>query len=81
MQANLIKKTDFDAKLSILNKKITSNKTKHLLVENELKKLKRFDLGYFIAKSLFDEDVAQHYLVFQSILMKFVKLFLKLTIL
>ena len=81
MQANLIKKTDFDAKLSILNKKITSNKTKHLLVENELKKLKRVDLGYFIAKSFFDEDVAQHYLVFQSILMKFVKLFLKLTIL
>ena len=34
-QANLITKTDFDAKLSGLNKKITANKTKHLLVENE----------------------------------------------
>ena len=33
-------KTDFDAKLSSLNRKITSNKTKDLLVENELKKLK-----------------------------------------
>ena len=36
-QANLITKTDFDAILSGLNKKITSNKTKRLLVENELK--------------------------------------------
>ena len=34
-QANLITKTNFDAKLSSLNKKITQNKTKHLLVENE----------------------------------------------
>ena len=39
-QANLIIKTDFDAKLSSLNKKITQNKSKHLLVENELNKLK-----------------------------------------
>ena len=38
-QENLITKTDFDAKLSNLNKKINSNKSKHLLVENELKKL------------------------------------------
>ena len=34
-QANLVTKTDFDAKLSSLNKEITSNKTKHILVENE----------------------------------------------
>ena len=33
-QANLTSKTDFDAKLSILNRKITQNKTKHLLVGN-----------------------------------------------
>ena len=36
-------KTDFDAKLSTLNRKITSNKARHLLTENELKKLKAFD--------------------------------------
>ena len=42
-QANLITKTDFDAKLSSLNRTITQNKTKHLLVENELNKLKTFD--------------------------------------
>ena len=35
-QANLITKTDFDTKLSSLNKKITQNKSKHFLVENEL---------------------------------------------
>ena len=48
-QANLITKTDFDVKLSSLNIKITSNKTKRLLVENELKKLKASDLSYFIS--------------------------------
>ena len=40
-QANLITKTDFDAKLSSLNREITANKTKHLLVENELNELKK----------------------------------------
>ena len=39
-QANFVTKTDFGDKLSNLNRKITSNKTKHVLVENELKKLK-----------------------------------------
>ena len=50
-QANLITKTDFDAKLSTLNRKITQNKTKHLLVENELKKLKTFDLTLYWQES------------------------------
>ena len=60
-QANLITKTDFDAKLSGLNKKISQNKTKHLLIENELIKLKTFDSGYFIVKSHFEEDGTQNY--------------------
>ena len=59
-QANLITKTDFDAKLSSLNRKITANKSKNLLVENELKKLKTFDSSYFIGKSHFEEDVTQN---------------------
>ena len=50
----------------VLTKKITSNKTKHLLVEKELNKLKTFDSGYFIGKSQF-EDGTQNYLVFQWI--------------
>ena len=40
-QAKLILKTDFGAKLQSLSKRITSNKTKHLLVENEIKKTKK----------------------------------------
>ena len=33
-QANLVTKTDFDDKLSSLNRKITQNKTDYLLVQN-----------------------------------------------
>ena len=64
-QANLITKTDFGAKLSSLNRKITKNKSKYLLVENELNELKTFDSSYFIGKSHFGEDGTQNYLVFQ----------------
>ena len=60
-QANVITKTDFDAKLSGLNKKITSNKTKHLLVENELKELDKFDAAYFRGKNYFEDDGTQNY--------------------
>ena len=67
VRANLIRKADFDAKLSNLNKKIPQNKSKHLLVENELNKLKTFDSSYFIGKSHFEEDGVQNYLVFQPI--------------
>ena len=66
-QANLVTKTDFDANLSSLNKKINSNKTKHLLDENELKKLKTFDSIYFRGKSFEKEEGVQNYLVFQPI--------------
>ena len=70
-QANLITKTEFDSKLSSFNRKITPNKSKHLLVENELNKLKTFDLSYFIGKSHFEEDGTQNYLVFQPIVRYF----------
>ena len=46
-QANLITKTDFEAKLSSLNIKITANKTKHFLNDN--------DLSYYRGKQYFDE--------------------------
>ena len=45
-QANLITKTDFDAKLSSFNKKITANKTKHFLNDN--------DLSYYRGKQYFE---------------------------
>ena len=66
-QANLITKTDFEAKVSSLNRKTGANKSKHLLVEKELKKLKTFDSSYFIGKSHFEENGTQNYLVFQPI--------------
>ena len=66
-QTKLMTKTEFDSELLNLNRKITSNKTKHLLVENKLNKLKTFDWSYFIGKSHFDEDGTQNYLVFQPL--------------
>ena len=48
-------------------RKITQNKTKHFLVENDLKKLKTFDLSYFIGKNYFENDGTQNYLLFQPI--------------
>ena len=60
-------KTDFDEKLINLNKKINSNKTKHLVVENELKNLQTFDSIYFGGKSHFEDDGTQNYLVFQTV--------------
>ena len=38
-----------------------------MLVENELKKLQKFDAVYFRGKSHFEEDGTQNYLVFQPI--------------
>ena len=64
-QANLITKTDFDAKLSSLNRKITKNKSKYSPVENELNKLKTFDSSYFHGKNYFDEDGNQNCYIFQ----------------
>ena len=55
-QANLIAKTDFDAKLSSLNRKITANKTRHFLNDN--------DLSYYCGKHYFEGSGKQNYLVF-----------------
>ena len=66
-------KTDFDTKLQDISKRITSNKTKHFLVENELKKLKTFDLSYFKDKDHFEEDGTRNYLVFQPVYRYFKK--------
>ena len=63
----MITKTDFDDKLSSLKRKITANNSKNLLVENEWKKLKRFDMRSFINKSHFEEDDTKNYLVFQAL--------------
>ena len=49
-----------------LNKKINSNKTKYLIVDNELKKLETFDSIYFCGKSHFEDDGTRNYSVFQT---------------
>ena len=38
---DLVKKTDFDNKLLGFNKRINSNKIKHVFIENELNELKK----------------------------------------
>ena len=64
----MITKTDFDAKLLRINKKITENETEDLLVENELYNLKKFWFKLFYwQESYIEEDGAQNYLVFQPI--------------
>ena len=67
LQANLITKTDFEAKLWRINRKITENKTENVLIKNELNKLKKFDSSYIVGKSHFEEDGTQNYLVFQPL--------------
>ena len=59
-QANLITKTDFDTKLLSLNRKITQNKTKHLLVENELTTLENKipDVSSLVKKTDYNTRVA-----------------------
>ena len=58
-------KTNFDNTVLSLDSKIVANKTKNESIENELKKLKTFDLSYFNGKSYFEKVDAQNYLVFQ----------------
>ena len=59
---NLVTKTDFDAKLLSLNRETTKNKTDHLIVKNELNKLKTFDSSYYNGTSYFEEDGKPNYL-------------------
>ena len=49
-----------------ISDRVTPNKSKHLLVETELKKLETFDVAYFRGKHYFEEDGTENYLVFQS---------------
>ena len=67
-QIDLIKKPKFDAKLKAISDRVTKNKSKHLLVERGLKKIKKIDAAYFRVKNYFDDnDGTQNYLVFQAV--------------
>ena len=57
---NFVNKTDFDNKLPNFNKRINSNKTKHILVENELnelikkvKLLSTMNYNFFLRQNVF----------------------------
>ena len=67
MSVKLITNTKLDAELKKNCDKATSNKTKDLLLENEIKKLQKFDAAYFRGKNYFDNDGTQNYLVFQPV--------------
>ena len=58
----LVTKIDFDSKLKAISDRVTKNKSKHLLVDNELKKLKALDLNYFKGKNYFEESGSKNIL-------------------
>ena len=63
---NLVKKRGFGTKLKAVNDRVTKNKSKGLLLDNELKKLNAFDSSYFGCKNYFDaDDGTQNLLIFQ----------------
>ena len=63
---NLVTKTDFDAKLKNISDRVTKNKSKDLLLDNKLKKLKTFNADYFEGRNYFERgDGTQNMLVFQ----------------
>ena len=53
---------------------MNSSKSKHLLVENKLKKLQAFDSSYFGVKNYFGNDGTQNYLVYQPMYKYFKKI-------
>ena len=63
----LVAKTKFNAELKKVSDRVTSNKTKDLLLENKIKKLEKFDAANFRGKNYFDNYGTQIYLVFQSV--------------
>ena len=63
--SNVVKKANLDAELKKISNRVTSNKSRHLQIEDKLKKIQTFDAAYFRGKSHFEEDWTQNYLVFQ----------------
>ena len=68
-QADLVNKTDFDNKLTSFNKRITSNKTKHLEVQEKLNSLITKDYNFFLRRIYFtSNDGYQNTFVYQPTL-------------
>ena len=65
-QADLVNKTDFDNKLTSFNRRITSNKTKHLEVQKKLNSLIKNDYNFFLGRIYFTSiDGSQNTFVYQ----------------
>ena len=68
-QANLVRKTDFDNRLTSFNRRITSNKTKHLEVQKKLNSLITKDYNFFLGRIFFtSNNGSQNTFVYQPIL-------------
>ena len=66
VQTDLIRKSEFDFKIKSISGRVIKNKTKHVLVKSELKKLKTLGLSCFWGKNYFEgNDGTQNSLVFQ----------------
>ena len=64
--SSLVEKANLNAELKKICDRITSNTSRHLQIENELKKLQKFDAAYCGGKNYFDgNNGAQNSLVFQ----------------
>ena len=63
---NLVTKTKLNAKLKAISDRVTKNKSKDLLLDNKLKKLKTIDTDYFVCRNYFEgDDRAQNTSIFQ----------------
>ena len=68
-QADLVNKTDFDNKLTSFNRRITSNKTKHLEIQKKLNSLITKDHNFFLGRIYFtSNDGSQNTFVYQPTL-------------
>ena len=66
-EADLLNKTDFDNKLTSLNRRITSNKTNHLEVQKKLNSLMIKDYNFCLGRIYFtSNDGSQNTFVFQQ---------------
>ena len=66
-QAGLVNKTDFNNKLTSFNKRMTSNKTKHLEVQKKLNSLITKDYIFFSGRIYFtSNDGSQNTFVYQQ---------------
>ena len=68
-QGDLVKKTDFDNKLASSNRRITSNKTKHLEIQKKLNGIITRDYKFFLGRIYFtNNDGSQNTFVYQPTL-------------